>query len=67
MWGFTTQIFMRLRKVNWIRAKNIQRRYAVDKLCKQKGFTSRDDRRGMFKLYDLLNIFCWEAKDSCGQ
>ena len=58
---------MKLRKVNWIRAKNMQRRYTVNKLCKQKGFTSRDDRRGMFKLYDLLNIFCWEAKGDCGQ
>ena len=60
-------VTMRLRKINWIRAKNMQRRYAVGILCKQKGFTSRDDSRGMFRLYDLLIKFCWEAKDSCGQ
>ena len=60
-------VTMRLRKINWIRAKHMQRRYAVDELCKQKGFTSRDDRRGMFKLYDLLIKFCWEAKGGCGQ
>ena len=60
-------VTMKLRKVNWIRAKNMQRRYTVDRLCKQKGFASRDDRRGMFKLYDLLNIFCWEAKSDCEQ
>ena len=44
---------MRLRRVNWFKVMNMGRRYTVDELCKQKGFTSRDDRRGMFRLYDL--------------
>lgn len=60
-------VIMKLRKINWIRAKNMQRRYTVDELCKQKGFISREERRGIFRLYDLLNIFYWEAKDDCGQ
>lgn len=59
-------VTMKLRKINWIRAKNMQRRYIVGKLCKQKGFTSRDDIRGMFRLYDLLIRFCWEVKSGCG-
>lgn len=58
---------MSLRRINYIKAINMRRRYVVDKLCKQRGFTSRDDRRGMFKFYDLLNIFYWEVKDGCGQ
>ena len=37
------------------------------KLCEEKGFNSPDCRKGMFKLYDLLIKFCWEAKASCGQ
>lgn len=58
---------MNLRRINWIRAKNMKRRYTVNRLCEWKGFTSKNCRKGMFKLYDLLFKFCWEIRDSYGQ
>ena len=60
-------VTMKLRKINWIRAKNMKRRYTVNKMCECKGFTSPVSRKGMFKFYDLLIKFCWEIKDSYGQ
>lgn len=59
-------VTMKLRKVNWIRAKMLQRRYFVNRMCSDKRIVSHKGRKGMFKIYDYLYKFCLEISDVYG-
>lgn len=59
-------VTMKLRRVNYCRAKMLQRRYFVNRMCSDKRIVSHKGRKGMFKLYDYLYKFCLEISDVYG-
>ena len=59
-------INIRLRKINYCKAKNLRRRHTVNKMCESRGIKSQNGRKGMYKIYDYLYKFCYEISHVYG-